>query len=99
MAFAHLDLGGFLQASGEDRAAKARQIDEICRDTGFLVLRNHGVPEAVIANVWAAAAMFLHCLRRSSRRSRHLMRAIPMAGSGPTRRRWRGRGGRRRRPI
>ena len=58
MTLSTFDLVAFLAAKGEDRRKRARQIDEICRETGFLVLEGHGVPEAVIANVWQAAAAF-----------------------------------------
>jgi len=56
--FAALDLLAFETATGDDRRLKAREIDAICRSTGFLVLRNHGVPTVVITEVWAAAAGF-----------------------------------------
>lgn len=36
----------------------ASQVDQICRETGFLVLQGHGVPGDVIAGVWAAAQRF-----------------------------------------
>ena len=57
-AFANFDLGGFEAALGEDRRVRACQIDEICRSTGFLVLHNHGVPDATVAGVWDAARAF-----------------------------------------
>lgn len=56
--FASFDLGAFEVSQHEDRRAKAREIDEICRSTGFLVLRNHGVPAHVTDGVWAAAQAF-----------------------------------------
>lgn len=36
----------------------ARQVDEICRKTGFLILDGHGVPDEVIDKVWSAARGF-----------------------------------------
>ncbi len=56
--FAGYDLAAFETAAGEERRAKARKIDEICRRTGFLVLRGHGVPPDVVADIWQAAAAF-----------------------------------------
>ena len=38
MTLSTFDLVAFLAAKGEDRRKRARQIDEICRETGFLVL-------------------------------------------------------------
>lgn len=56
--FASFDLLAFEAAKDEDRRARAREIDEICRSTGFLVLRNHGVPDATVNGVWMAAQHF-----------------------------------------
>lgn len=56
--FPRFDLAGFVRASGEDRFSKARELDEICRSTGFLVLTGHGVAASVIAEVWQAAGAF-----------------------------------------
>ncbi len=56
--FASFDLAAFEGAQGQDRRAKARKIDEICRSTGFLVLHGHGVPDATVKGVWTAAQNF-----------------------------------------
>ena len=53
MSFPAFDLRRF-----EADPATAVEVDAICRDTGFLVLTGHGVPEDVIAAVWDAAARF-----------------------------------------
>lgn len=58
MSFPTFDLAGFESATGATRAARAAQIDRICRDTGFLVLTGHGVPERIIAGQWAATQQF-----------------------------------------
>ncbi|RYG89753.1 isopenicillin N synthase family oxygenase [Loktanella sp. IMCC34160] len=58
MEFATLDLARFEAATGADRAGEAARLDAICRDSGFLILRGHGVPEAVIGAVWTAAQRF-----------------------------------------
>ena len=41
----------------QDPDASAR-IDEACRDTGFLVVTNHGVDQSVIDAAWAATTRF-----------------------------------------
>jgi isopenicillin N synthase-like dioxygenase len=43
-----VDLAPFRNGTPEDRAAVAGAIDAACRDTGFLVLTGHGVPDAVV---------------------------------------------------
>ncbi|EYD78313.1 2OG-Fe(II) oxygenase superfamily protein [Rubellimicrobium mesophilum DSM 19309] len=52
------DLAAFEGATGPDRQARTEDLDRICRETGFLVLAGHGVPEATIRGVWAAAQAF-----------------------------------------
>ena len=58
MTFPRFDLAAFETANQEARIGLARQLDHICRDTGFLVLEGHGVAPDVIANVWDAAQAF-----------------------------------------
>lgn len=58
MEFATLDLARFEAATGADRAGEAARLDAICRDSGFLILRGHGVPQEVIDGVWQAAQTF-----------------------------------------
>lgn len=52
------DLAGHEALSGEARAESAARLDRLCRETGFLVLTGHGVPEQVIAAQWAAVTAF-----------------------------------------
>ncbi len=56
--FATFDLAAFEGARGAERAKLAAAIDRICRETGFLVLTGHGVPQVVIEAVWQVAQAF-----------------------------------------
>ncbi len=56
--FARFDLAAFEAAHQDARHDMARALDQICRETGFLVLEGHGVDDRVIADVWQAAAGF-----------------------------------------
>jgi isopenicillin N synthase-like dioxygenase len=56
--FARFDLSAFEAAHQDARHDLARAVDQICRDTGFLVLEGHGVDPSVIDNVWIAARAF-----------------------------------------
>ena len=53
MEFKRFDLAAF---DGDPGSAKL--VDQICRDTGFLILEGHSVPAPVIENIWAAARAF-----------------------------------------
>ena len=56
--FPILDLGAFRNGSSATRAEIAAIVDQTCRETGFLAVGNHGVPDAVIEDVWAAVRGF-----------------------------------------
>ncbi|GAB5508129.1 MAG: 2-oxoglutarate and iron-dependent oxygenase domain-containing protein [Rhizobiaceae bacterium] len=56
--FPVFDLGRFETASGPERATLAAEVDGICRETGFLAVANHGVPQSVIDGVWEQAQSF-----------------------------------------
>lgn len=58
MGFATFDLAAFEAAHQDARHETAAQLDQICRDTGFLVLEGHGVDPSVISGIWQAAQAF-----------------------------------------
>jgi len=56
--FPVVDLSKFEDASTEARKTLAREVDQICRQTGFLAVVDHGVPEEVIGRAWKATRRF-----------------------------------------
>lgn len=58
MSFPAFDLAAFEAADAGHRQDLAAELDRICRDTGFLVLKGHGVDPAVVDGVWDAARAF-----------------------------------------
>jgi isopenicillin N synthase-like dioxygenase len=53
-----LDIGDYLAGRPGARAALSEQIAKACHDTGFMVIRNHGIDQALIDGCFAAAAAF-----------------------------------------
>src|SRR5215207_9012165 len=53
-----LDIGPFLAGKPGASAPLARAVARTCEDTGFLVVANHGVPQALPDRVFAVAAEF-----------------------------------------
>jgi isopenicillin N synthase-like dioxygenase len=53
-----LDVGPFLAGDPGAAEALAGEVVQTCLDTGFLVITNHGVPQAIIDNAFEAAASF-----------------------------------------
>lgn len=45
-------------AGGKDRAGFVEDLGKACRETGFFLLSGHGVPEALIGDVFAQAEVF-----------------------------------------
>jgi isopenicillin N synthase-like dioxygenase len=56
--FPILDLGEYAGQTVAGQARIAHRVDRICRETGFLAVAGHGVPQAAIDAVWAAARGF-----------------------------------------
>lgn len=53
-----LDVAPFLAGERGAAAALAAEIKQTCEDTGFLVISNHGIPQALIDRAFGAAADF-----------------------------------------
>ncbi|GLS29690.1 non-haem dioxygenase, N-terminal [Mesorhizobium albiziae] len=57
-SFPVFDLSRFEQAGAQERRKLGREVDDICRSTGFLAISGHAVPQATIDGVWQAAHDF-----------------------------------------
>jgi isopenicillin N synthase-like dioxygenase len=53
-----VNLAAFLDGSGREQQALARDVDAICRNTGFLIVEQHGVPARVVDAAWSAVRDF-----------------------------------------
>src|SRR5499427_1776055 len=53
-----LDIGAYLAGDSGASAPLARAIARTCEDTGFLVVANHGVPQHLADDTFAAAQQF-----------------------------------------
>lgn len=60
MALQRFDLAAYEAATGAERAALAASLDQICQETGFVVLTGHGVPNHVVTDLRAACATFFN---------------------------------------
>lgn len=56
--FPVLDLSLFASGTAGTKRDWARRVDEICRETGFLAIVGHGIPDNVIRSAWSAARAF-----------------------------------------
>jgi isopenicillin N synthase-like dioxygenase len=81
--FPVFDLAAFQAASPMEKQGLARRLDQICRETGFLAIGNHGVEQTVIANIWAAAKRFFAQPPAQKQRSGAPYKGYPYGYLGP----------------
>ena len=53
-----IDLSAFRNGTEDQRQSVAAQVDDICRETGFLVITGHGILPDVIDSAWTEARRF-----------------------------------------
>lgn len=58
MSIPVVDLEPFRHGSVDDRRRVARQVDDACREIGFLTVVGHGVDDALLADAWAQTVAF-----------------------------------------
>lgn len=81
--FPVFDLGAFECGDAAGRAALGRQMDHICRTTGFLAVADHGVPSEAIAGVWQAASAFFDLAGDEKRKAGAPYAGYPYGYLGP----------------
>jgi isopenicillin N synthase-like dioxygenase len=81
--FPVFDLGRFETSGGAERRALAREVDQICRTTGFLAIVNHGVAQDVIDSVWSKARAFFDLPPDEKQKARAPYVGYPYGYLGP----------------
>src|SRR5579863_1895060 len=81
--FSVFDLGAFEKGDARKRADLGRQVDEICRTTGFLAVANHGVPREVIDGVWRKAKAFFDLPFEEKEQAKAPYKGYPYGYLGP----------------
>ena len=81
--FPVFDLGAFEKGDARKRADLGRQVDEICRTTGFLAVANHGVPQEVIDGVWRKARAFFDLPIEEKEQAKAPYKGYPYGYLGP----------------
>jgi isopenicillin N synthase-like dioxygenase len=81
--FPVFDLGKFERARVSDRWALAKEVDEICRTTGFLAVVNHGVAQSTIDGIWSKTQAFFDLPAAQKLNSRAPYEGYPYGYLGP----------------
>src|SRR3984885_13094615 len=56
--FPVFDLSKFTNAPPTEKKSLGHTVDEICRQTGFLAITGHGIPDETITRAWNSARSF-----------------------------------------
>ncbi|MBP1857632.1 isopenicillin N synthase family dioxygenase [Rhizobium herbae] len=81
--FPVFDLSAFEKADDAGKQTLGRQVDAICRATGFLAISNHGVPQAIIDAVWSKARAFFDLPPEEKQNARAPYKGYPYGYLGP----------------
>ena len=81
--FPVVDLAAFERAGAAERRERAATVDAICRATGFLAIRGHGVAPEIIDTAWTQARAFFDLLPEEKQRSRAPYPGYPYGYLGP----------------
>jgi isopenicillin N synthase-like dioxygenase len=81
--FPIFDLSRFERAAGAERALLGEEVDAICRETGFLAVSGHGVPQEVIDGAWFKARAFFDLPAGEKQKARAPRPGYPYGYLGP----------------
>ena len=82
-AFRTFDLGRFETANASERARLGAEVDEICRTTGFLAVKEHGVAREIIDAVWLETKAFFDLPPEEKLKARGPRAGYPYGYLGP----------------
>ena len=81
--FPVFDLGAYEAASASGKLELGRQVDEICRTTGFLAIANHGIGAETIERVWTMTRAFFDLSAEEKQKARAPYPGYPYGYLGP----------------
>jgi isopenicillin N synthase-like dioxygenase len=81
--FPVFDHGRFEKAGATERQKLAREVDAICRNTGFLAIVNHGVAQEVIDEIWSKAQAFFDLPAQEKQAAKAPYKGYPYGYLGP----------------
>lgn len=81
--FPIFDLGAFEDADEGLRGKLGRDVDDICRSTGFLAIGNHGVSQPVIDRAWSKAEEFFSLPAPDKQQAKAPFEGYPYGYLGP----------------
>ena len=81
--FPTIDVDKFFNSTEKEQADYGQEVDLICRETGFLLLKNHGVSKNIITNLWSCAEIFFAYNYEEKLKSKALYDGYPYGYLGP----------------
>ncbi len=83
LKFPVFDLASFENADRKQQQLLGRDVDHICRTSGFLAISNHGVPDQTIRQAWGTAHDFFDLPPEMKQRARAPYEGYPYGYLGP----------------
>lgn len=83
MSFPVFDLAAFERCDDKGKRQMGREVDLICRASGFLAVQNHGVPDKTISGIWQAAHDFFDLSPEEKEKVRAPYPGYPYGYLGP----------------
>lgn len=81
--FPTLDIKKFFKSDKADRIKYGKEVDLICQETGFLIIKNHGVPNEIIKNLWYCVESFFAFEYEEKFKSKVPYKGYPYGYLGP----------------
>ena len=81
--FPVFDLEKYFSRNIKYKIKYAKEVDEICRRSGFLAIRNHGIKKSIIKNIWSATESFFSLSIDEKNHSKVLFDGYPYGYIGP----------------
>ena len=72
-----IDLGAYRSGNPQAKSRTAAEIDRWCRQVGFLVIENHGIPRALLDRVFALGREFFDFPEAEKRRYQPRDKVVP----------------------
>ena len=83
MSFPRFNLEYFQNTSGAERKKLSHELDQMCSDTGFVILEGHGISQKVIDDQWAIVSKFFSSSLEIKREVRVPYNGYPYGWIGP----------------
>ena len=81
--FPIFDVEKYFNSTKIEKENYSQEVDEICRNTGFLAIKNHGIEQSIIEGIWSATESFFSLSSHKKNESKAPFNGYPYGYLGP----------------